>query len=78
MGINGDKEVEKVARVVATKGDIVPPGRGRGRKGPGRRGHFDASWLKAGRGGAGKRETGGGDDTKTSPSWDTSQDVPFL
>ena len=63
--INGDKEVEKVAWVVATKGDIVPPGRGR--KGSGRQGHFDAVWMKAGRG-AGREEgeqTGGEDDTKT-------------
>lgn len=63
--INGDKEVEKVAWVVATKGDIVPLGRGR--KVPRSREHFDAVWMKDGRG-EGREEgeqTGGGDDTKT-------------
>lgn len=36
MGINERKEEGKVASVVVTKGDVVPPGRER--KGPGRHG----------------------------------------
>lgn len=51
------------------------------------RGHFDADWMKEGRDGKGREEgeqnRGRGRQqnpkgNKTSPSWDTSQDGPFI
>lgn len=80
--INEDKEVENTGWVTATKGDIVCPGRGQ--KGLGRQGHFDAVWMKR-EGGEERRRSKRGrgrhqnlKDNKTSSSWDTSQDGLFI
>lgn len=82
MRINEDKEVENIGWVMATEGDIVRPGRGQ--KGLGRQGHFDAVWMKREVGEERRRSKQGRGrhqnlkDNKTSPSWDTSQDSPFI